>query len=120
MTVRDVCDIIHARVVCGEKLLGREVKSGFGSDLMSDVLSFAKEKSILLTGLCTTEVIETAFMLDIVAVVFVRDKKPDEKVIALAKEKEIPVLCTGHRLFSACGLLYERGLRAGADYERFY
>ena len=57
-------------------------------------------------------------MMDIVCIVFVRGKMPDETMIKLANERKIPILVTGHRMFGACGLLYERGLRGGADYER--
>lgn len=41
---------------------------------------------------------------------------PDEAMIELAIEKEITLLSTGHRMFSACGILYESGLRGGASY----
>ena len=49
MTVRDARDILGARVLVGEEYLDREVKSACGSDMMSDVLAFSKDHSILLT-----------------------------------------------------------------------
>ena len=63
--------------------------------------------------------IRTAEMMDIKCIVFVRSKKPDENMIEMAIEREIPLLCTGHRMFSTCGMLYEKGLRGGADYVRY-
>lgn len=119
MTVRDVKDILGARVATGEEWLDKEVHTACGSDMMSDVLAFVKDQAVLLTGLCNPQVIRTAEMMDIVCIVFVRSKKPDENMIELANEREIPILCTGHRMFSACGMLYENGLRGGADYERY-
>lgn len=116
MTVRDVKEILGAEVICGEEFLDREAQTGCGSDMMSDVLAFVKEQCVLLTGLCNLQVIRTAEMMDVVCIVFVRGKKPDESMIDLANEREIPLLCTGHRMFSACGLLYENGLRGGASY----
>ena len=53
-------------------------------------------------------------MLDIVCLVFVRGKKPDETIVEMAKEREIIVLETGHRMFSSCGMLYKAGLGGGA------
>lgn len=117
MTVKDIKDILGARVACGEEYLDREVHSACGSDMMSDVLAFVKDKSVLLTGLCNPQVIRTAEMMDIVCVIFIRGKKPDDMILELAKENEIPVLCTGHRMFTACGLLYENGLHGGASYK---
>jgi AICAR transformylase/IMP cyclohydrolase PurH len=60
--------------------------------------------------------IRTAEMMDIICIVFVRGKIPDEGMIALAQERGLVLLSTGHRMFSACGLLYEKGLRGGAAY----
>ncbi len=120
MTISDVKDILGARVICGEEFLDREVVTGCGSDMMSDVLAYVKDRSVLLTGLCNMQVIRTAEMMDIICIVFVRDKRPDEAMIELAKQKEIPILCTGHRLFGSCGMLYEAGLRGGADYDRYH
>ena len=119
MTVRDVKETLGARIACGEEWLDREVHSACGSDMMSDVLAFMKDQAVLLTGLCNAQVIRTAEMMDVRCIVFVRSKKPDENMIELAMEREIPILCTGHRMFSACGMLYAKGLRGGADYERY-
>ena len=114
MTVKDVKDTLKARVLTGEELMDQEVRSACGSDMMSDVLAFSKDHSVLLTGLCNPQVIRTAEMLDIVCLIFVRGKKPDEAPIEMASERGLVVLATGHRMFSACGMLYEAGLRGGA------
>ncbi len=113
MTVRDVKEILGAQVISGEEFLDREAQTGCGSDMMSDVLAFVKEQCVLLTGLCNLQVIRTAEMMDVVCIIFVRGKRPDEAMIELANEREIPLLCTGHRMFTACGLLYQNGLRGG-------
>lgn len=116
MTISEVREALGARLIIGEEWLDKEVHSACGSDMMSDVLAFMKDQSVLLTGLCNLQVIRTAEMMDIVCIVFVRGKMPDEAMIQMAKEREIALLSTGHRMFSACGLLYEIGLRGGATY----
>ena len=116
MTVKDVQQALGSKVVCGEEFLDREVHTACGADMMSDVLAFVKDQSVLLTGLCNPQVIRTAEMMDIVCIVFVRGKKPDEAMIELAKEREIVLMTTGHRMFTGCGILYEKGLRGGAKY----
>lgn len=114
MTVQEVKEILKARVLTGEDLLDQQVNSACGSDMMSDVLAFSKDHSVLLTGLCNPQVIRTAEMLDIICVIFVRGKKPDQALLDMAKERRLVLLSTGHRMFSACGILYEAGLRGGA------
>lgn len=114
MTAKDVQNTLKCRVLTGEEFLDREVRSACGSDMMSDVLAFSKDHSVLLTGLCNPQVIRTAEMLDIVCLIFIRGKKPDDTIIEMAKERGLIVMATGHRMFSACGMLYEAGLRGGA------
>lgn len=118
MTIKDVQELTHAKLLCGENLLDEEISSACGSDMMSDVLAFVKDQGVLLTGLCNPQAIRTAEMMDMKCVVFVRDKKPTEEMIELAEELGIAILVTGHRMFMACGLLFEGGLRGGSDYDR--
>lgn len=116
MTIREVKEALGARYVVGEQWKEKEIHSACGSDMMSDVLAFLKDQAVLLTGLCNPQVIRTAEMMDIVCIVFVRGKVPDENMIKMAEEREIALLTSGHRMFSACGILYEKGLRGGAPY----
>ena len=118
MTIREIQERLGARVLCGEDNLDREIHAACGSDMMSDVLAYVKDQAILLTGLCNAQAIRTAAMMDMKCVLFVRDKKPTEEMLELAKEEGVVVLATGHRMFMACGMLYEAGLRGGSDYER--
>ncbi len=112
MTVRDVIPILDAQVIT-QGDLDAELKTACGSDMMSDVLAFVKDQSVLLTGLNNPQVVRTAEMMDMHCIIFVRGKEPTDDVIALAKQKEITILKTQHRMFTACGLLYANGLSGG-------
>lgn len=114
MLVREIKDILDAEVIAGEEHLDSEVKSACGSDMMSDVLAFVKDQSVLLTGLVNPQVVRTAEMMDMRCIVFVRGKHPDASVVSLARERGIVLLCTQHRMFVACGKLYSNGLCGGA------
>ena len=77
---------------------------------MSDVLAFCTPGSLLLTGLTNVQIVRTAQMLDIPAIVFVRGKVPLEETVQLAKDNGIPILLTRYSMFEACGVLYEKGM----------
>lgn len=113
MNVRDVMRILDAELICGEENLDTQVHDACGSDMMSDVLAFVKDQAVLLTGLVNIQVVRTADMMDMVCIVFVRGKEPDEDMIALANRRGMVLLKTQHRMFTACGLLWENGLRGG-------
>lgn len=114
MKVSDIIDILKATVLV-EGNMEEEVKTACGSDMMSDVLAFVKDQSVLLTGLMNPQVVRTAEMMDMHCIVFVRGKQIDETVLKLAEQKDITVLATPYRMFTACGLLYSNGLRGGCD-----
>mgnify|MGYP000091493648 CR=1 FL=1 len=115
MTVEDVRRILRAELVCGDEKRQTEVHNACGSDMMSDVLAFVKDQSVLLTGLVNPQVIRTAEMMDMVCIVFVRGKEPSPDMIALAEERGIVLMTTPLRMFTACGLLYAGGLSGGED-----
>ena len=110
LKLRDVKDILDAEVIVGEDHMDMEVKTAFGADLMSDVLAFAKAGSMLLTGLTNTQVVRTANVLDIAAIILVRGKKPSSETVSLARDPNIPLLSTKFILFETAGRLYEKGI----------
>ncbi len=110
MKISQIKELLEADVICCEDSLGRHVYSACGSDMMSDVLAYVKDQSVLLTGLVNAQVVRTAEMMDMVCIVFVRSKKPNSEMIELAKESGIVMLATEKRMYEACGKLYSHGL----------
>jgi len=120
MTIADVRDILEATVLVGEDRMEDPVDTACGSDLMSDVLAFVKDKTVLITGLINTHVVRTSEMLDITCIVFARGKQPNAEILEMAEETGITVMCTEMTTYTACGELYIHGLpgtkkRAGAE-----
>lgn len=114
MKVKELTEILEGTVVYGEDFLDRDVYTACGSDMMSDVLAFVKEQAVMLTGLVNPQVVRTAEMMDMKCIVFVRGKKPDAGMVELAEEREIVLIQTNLEMFTACGKLYEAGLRGGS------
>lgn len=110
MKISQVKELLSATVICGEENLGKHVYSACGSDMMSDVLAYVKDQSVLLTGLVNPQVIRTAEMMDMVCIVFVRNKQPSAEMIKLARENGIVLLASEKRMYEACGKLYANGL----------
>lgn len=119
MKLKEIANLLEAEILVGdEDLLNIEISTACGADLMSDVLAFTKEKTMLLTGLTKTQVIRTAEMMDLNAVVFVRGKRPEPNTIRLAKERGIPLLLTELPLFETCGLLFEKGVKGCYEWRK--
>ena len=115
MKLSEVKELLNAKVLTGEEFITKDVNSACGCDLMSDVLAFVKDKALLLTGLINPQVIRTAEMMDIEAIVFVRGKEPDDSIIGMAKMKDILLMSTDYPLYIASGILYTNGLTNQID-----
>lgn len=110
MLIREIVELIDGTVLMGEDKLEKNVDKAFSSDLMSDVLAHAEENAVLLTGLNNHQVIRTAEMLDLKAIVFVRGKIPGPEVLELAEENDIVIISTNHTLYTTSGILFCKGL----------
>ena len=112
MKLSRVCDLLDAKAVCKSELFNSiEVERVCGCDLLSDVLAFSQEKSLLLTGLTNPQVVRTAEMTEISAIIFVRGKTPPGETIDLANENGLALAVSDKPLFECCGILYEKGLK---------
>lgn len=111
MKVKEIAEILNAKVLCGENKLELELEYAFASDLMSDVLTTQTEGMVLLTGLANVQAIRTAEMSDIQCVVIVRNKNVSAEMVDLASENGIVLVECEASMFKASGLLYGKGLK---------
>lgn len=110
MNIRDLIRIIDGTLITKAGDLSREIKGGFGADLMSDVLASIQPEAVLMTGLCNPQVVRTAQMADVSAIVLVRGKTPPTETIQLANEEFLPIISTPYGMFEVCGRLHSAGL----------
>ena len=110
MDVKDLIQLINGVLINDTADLTREVKGGCGADLMSDVLASIQPDAVLLTGLCNPQVVRTAQMADVSAIVLVRGKVPPQETIQLATQERIPLITSPFGMFELCGRLYQAGL----------
>ena len=90
MTIREVKDILNARLHTPGADLDVQVHAACGSDMMSDVLAYVKDQAVLLTGLNNPQVVRTAEMMDMVCIVFVRGKQPQEQIVGFSSKESLP------------------------------
>jgi len=110
MKLGKILEIIEGKAISKNVDLEQEFQMGSGADLMSDVLAFTQEGTILMTGLTNPQVVRTAEMAGIRAIVFVRGKLPPQETLALAEEKGIFLLASKYTMFETCGRLFKAGL----------
>lgn len=110
MNLRELITLIDGTLISNSADLDAEVVGCGGADLMSDVLTSIQPHSVLLTGLCNPQVVRTAEMADVMAIVLIRGKTPDDETIRLAEEVDIPLISTPYGMFEVSGRLYNAGI----------
>lgn len=110
MKLSEIIRVLQADVLYGEELDRIEINQACGSDLMSDVLCYSMQSSLLLTGLTNPQAVRTAEMSEISAVCFVRGKVPPAETVDLARKSNIPLMVSEYSMYTACGKLYSAGV----------
>ena len=113
MTLAEAVEVLKAEPVYEPRGGGGtvELTGCFAADLMSDVLAFAREGSLLLTGLATHQTVRTAAVKQLAAVVVVEGKQIGNDMVEAAREELVPLYRTPLSKYEACGLLMQAGLR---------
>lgn len=110
MNIQELTQIVEGNLITNTIDLRRKAKGAFAADLMSDVLASIQPDAVLITGLCNPQVVRTAHMSDVAAIILVRGKNAPEETIALANEEEIPIISTPFGMYEACVRLHQAGL----------
>jgi predicted transcriptional regulator len=110
MKIEEVVKLLEAKVITGDSRLSEEVKCGFASDLLSDVLTTDTDYLLLITGMANLQAIRTAEMAEITCVVFIRGKKMTAEMIELAAENNIVTVESPYSMFHAVSILHDNGL----------
>jgi predicted transcriptional regulator len=110
MKINQIVELLNGKLLTDNKVFKKEIAGAMGADLMSDVLASILPEAVLLTGLCNPQVVRTAQIADIRAIIFVRGKYPDKETIRIANDENIPLITTTYGMFEACGILHEAQL----------
>lgn len=110
MKIKEIAEILEAKLLCGSEFIDNEITRGFASDLMSDVLTLDTDKMVLITGLANVQTIRTVEMSEVNCIVFVRNKKVTSEMLRLARLEGLVLMECEYSMFKAVGKLYSAGL----------
>lgn len=107
MTVQELVEKMNLTVFCGQENLNREIKGGYTSDLLSDVMGFAREGQVWITLQTHKNVLAIASLKELAAILLVKGNKPEDDMLEQAVEEGIPVLGTDAQTFETTGKVYQ-------------
>jgi hypothetical protein len=109
--LRNVATAVEGEILAGENNGNLVIDRAYAVDLLSDILALTDERTTLITGTISPQVLRVAEILNVIAIIFVRGKRPTPAMVTHAEALGIPVIVTKKTMFETCGLLYADGVR---------
>ena len=110
MNLSKIIEELQLEVRAGDGALGIEVRGGYASDLISDVLAHAREGDLWITLQTHQNTVAVASMKDLAGIVLVNGREPEPDTLHKAREENIPLLVSALPAFELIGRLYNLGL----------
>jgi predicted transcriptional regulator len=115
--LRQIMSVLACEILSGDDRLELELEWAFAADLMSDVLASAPHGALLITGLSSSQMVHTAEVADLAAIVLVAGKRPGDEALAFARQRGLPLLLTNLSMFEVSSILSQYGLRGAVRSE---
>ncbi len=107
MRVEEIVKALDLKVFSGEKGLSNEIKIGYVSDLLSDVMGSAEAGSVWITLQTHKNIMAIASLKELAAIILVKGFQPENDTLAKSNEEHIPILGTDNQAFEIAGKLFK-------------
>lgn len=112
MTVEEAAQSIGGTIVAAAAdTASAEVRGGYASDLLSDVMANSREGDLWITLQKHINIIAVARLNGLAGIVLINGRKPEEAAVARAEVEHVPIIRTDMQAFEVAGILYSRGVR---------
>ena len=105
MTIREAAAALEAKIVQDE-FDDADLTGAYTSDLLSDVMAYAKDGGALITIQAHKNTVAVATLVDISVIIICNSRPIPEDMLAAAKEEGIAILLTKENQFKVSGRLY--------------
>jgi len=110
MNVAEVAIKIDGTLITEKAPTDGEVRGGYASDMLSDVMANSHEGDVWVTLQKHVNIVAVASLKGLAAIVLVNSRKPEPDALARAEEAGIPIISTPLQAFDVIGVLYSQGI----------
>ena len=90
--------------------LDREVRGGYASDLLSDVLAHAEEGNLWITLQIHQNIVAIASMKNLAGIILVNGREPEPQTLEKAEAENVVIMVSEMPAFELVGRLYRLGV----------
>ena len=110
MKLKEIVDKLQLTVKTGAGLLDKEIKRGYISDLMSDVMANANEGDLWVTLQIHQNIVAVAVMKSLGGIILINGREPETETVQKAEAEGLPILVSEMHAFELVGRLFELGI----------
>ena len=110
MKLKDLAERLGWELKTRNLMVEAEVKTGYASDLLSDVLANSIEGDLWVTRQTHLNIVAIAVMRDLSGILIASGAEPDPDTLQKAAEKMVPIFRTTLPTFEVVGRLYQLGV----------
>jgi len=110
MTLKELAERLGWELRTKNVPVDTDVKTGYSSDLLSDVLANSIEGDLWITRQAHLNIVAIAVMRDLSGILLANGVEPEPETIAKAAEKMVPIFQTPLPTFEVVGRLYQLGV----------
>jgi predicted transcriptional regulator len=107
MKINELVSTLNLKVISGNEGLNNEIKGGYVSDLLSDVMGNAIEGMVWITLQTHPNIVAVASLKDLAGIIIVKNLIPDNETINKSNLENIPILSCDSDTFEITGRIYE-------------
>jgi hypothetical protein len=111
MKLAEIVQKCRLSVACPGEGLDREVRGGYVSDLMSDVLAHGRAGDLWVTLQTHANIVAVCAARDLAGVVLIGGNRPEPLTLEKARRESVVLLLSELPAFEVAGMLYALGLR---------
>jgi len=110
MKLKELIEKFNLEVKCAANKLDREIKGGYISDLLSDVIANGKDDDLWITLQIHQNIVGVASLKNLAAIVIINGRQPEEETVKKAENEGIPIMVSKLPAFELVGRLYNAGI----------
>lgn len=111
MRLKELAEALDLEVRTWPQGLEAEVRGGYASDLMSDVMAHAEKGYLWVTLQTHANTVAVAAMKELAGIVLTGGRNPEADTARKAQDKGITILVSALPAFELVGRLYRLGVR---------
>ncbi len=115
MKLHEIARRLKLELKSGDSRLDCEVRRGYVSDLMSDVIAHTKKGDLWITLQVHINIVAVASMKELSGIILINNRQPEAATLEKAKSENIPILVSDLPAFEIAGRLYNLGITGVND-----